>query len=49
MADDDIQITITEPYAGMMEELRDEHGDEIDAHIRDLIRDSIHESYQQTR
>jgi hypothetical protein len=48
MTDDDIQITITAPYSEMMQELRDEHGDEIDAHIHDLIRDSIHESYKQT-
>jgi hypothetical protein len=34
-------------YQQMLTELRDEHGDEIDAHIRDLVRDAIHESYKE--
>jgi hypothetical protein len=35
------------PYKQMLDELRDEHGDDIDAHLHDLVRDAIHESYKE--
>jgi hypothetical protein len=38
---------IGEPYNEMLIELREAHGDEIDTHIRDLIKDAIHESYKE--
>jgi hypothetical protein len=34
-------------YQEMLDELREEHGAEIDYHIRDQIRDVIHESYKE--
>jgi hypothetical protein len=34
-------------YREMLDELRDEHGSEIDYHIRDQIRDVVHESYKE--
>jgi hypothetical protein len=40
-------IMIGEPYNEMLIELREAHGDEIDTHIRDLIKDAIHESYKE--
>jgi hypothetical protein len=35
------------PYQEMLEGLRDEHGAAIDQHIRDQIRNVIHESYKE--
>jgi hypothetical protein len=35
------------PYQSMLSDLRDAHGDEIDNHLRDLVRDAVHESYKQ--
>jgi hypothetical protein len=38
---------LNHPYQEMLEELRDEHGAAIDQHVRDQIRDVIHESYKE--
>jgi hypothetical protein len=49
MSDDDaasVEIVET-PYQAMLSELRDVHGDEIDDHLRDLLRDAVHESFKQ--
>jgi hypothetical protein len=48
MGDDAVSVEIVEPpYQMMLDELRDMHGDEIDDHLRDLLRDAVHESYKQ--
>jgi hypothetical protein len=38
---------VSEPYKEMLDELRQHHGDDIDAHLRGLVRDGIHESYKE--
>jgi hypothetical protein len=40
-------LDIEHVYREMLEELRDEHGAEVDYHIRNQIRDVIHESYKE--
>jgi hypothetical protein len=46
--DDAVSVEIVAPpYQAMLDELRDVHGDEIDDHLRDLLRDAVHESFKQ--
>lgn len=40
-------LNLGDVYQEMLDELREEHGAEIDYHIRDQIRDVIHESYKE--
>jgi hypothetical protein len=52
MTDNDIATTdldgfVGEPYQEMLRELRAHHGADIDAHLRGLVRDGIHESYKE--
>jgi hypothetical protein len=37
----------SEPYQEMLHELRQHHGDEIDAYLLELVRDGVHESYKE--
>jgi hypothetical protein len=43
----DSLMNINAPYKQMLHELRDEHGENIDSHIRSLVQDAIHESYKE--
>jgi hypothetical protein len=44
-----IELDLSEHYEAMLEDLRDEVGDEIDQHLREQVAAEIHESYQQLR
>jgi len=44
-----LECEISEPHERMLEELREVHGEEIDAHLRTIVEAEIHESYQQMR
>jgi hypothetical protein len=48
MSDTSVTIEIEEPYAGMIQELRDGLDDEqVDTDLKQLIHDAVHNSYQE--
>lgn len=42
-----LEVTLSEHHEGMLTDLRDAHGDEIDDHLQAVVEAEIHESYQQ--
>jgi len=44
-----LEIVLSEPHEQMLEDLRQQHGGEIDVHLRQIVEAEIHESYQQLR
>lgn len=44
-----VDIDLSDYHEGMLNELRDQHGDGIDDHLRKIVEAEIHESYQQLR
>jgi hypothetical protein len=44
-----MDVALSEPHQEMLEQLRDDHGDGIDDHLRQVVEAEIHESYQQLR
>lgn len=44
-----MDIDLSEFHEGMLAELREEHGEDYDEHLRELVEADIHESYQQLR
>jgi hypothetical protein len=47
MSDTSVTIEIEEPYAGMIRELRGELEGDVDADIKRVVRDAVHNSYQE--
>jgi hypothetical protein len=43
------KIDISDPHEMMLGTLRDEHGDDIDEHLRERVEAEIHESFRQLR
>jgi uncharacterized protein (DUF2267 family) len=49
-SDEGAAIELTEaPYREMLAALRAEHGEEVDAHLREILRDSVHNSFKELR
>jgi hypothetical protein len=44
-----LEIVLSNPHEEMLAELREAHGGEIDAHLREIIEGEIHKSFQQSR
>lgn len=44
-----MEIDISEFHEGMLAELREQHGGEIDQHLRERVEAEIHESFRQMR
>ena len=44
-----IEITVGDPYARMLDELRDVGESDPDADLRQLVEDAIHNGYQQSQ
>jgi len=44
-----MEVDISEFHEGMLTQLRETHGEEIDTHLRERVEAEIHESYQQLR
>ena len=44
-----LEIDLSGPHEEMLEQLREEHGEAIDEHLRQRVEAEIHESYQQSR
>jgi len=44
-----LEVELSEPHEQMLEDLREQHGGEIDVHLRQIVEAEIHESYQQLR
>lgn len=42
-----MDVEVAPPYQEMLETLRDEHGGDIDQHLRQQIEQVIHQSYQE--
>jgi hypothetical protein len=42
-----VTVEIESPYTIMFHELREEHGESIDAHLKAVLRDAVHESYKE--
>jgi hypothetical protein len=48
MSDTSVTIEIEDPYASMIRELKDElNGEKVDADLKQLIHDAVHNSYQE--
>jgi len=43
------EINLSEPHEQMLEQLREQHGAEIDVFLRERVESEIHESFQQLR
>jgi len=44
-----LTITVGEPYAAMLAELREMDGADPDSDLRELVEDAIHNGYQQSQ
>jgi hypothetical protein len=44
-----LEINLSEPHEQMLEQLREQHGGEIDVFLRERVESEIHESFQQLR
>jgi len=44
-----LDIDLSDPHERMLEQLREEHGEGIDAYLRQRVEAEIHESFQQSR
>jgi len=44
-----LELDLSDPHEQMLEDLRQQHGGEIDVHLRQIVEAEIHESYQQLR
>lgn len=44
-----LEIDLSDPHGEMLATLREQHGEGIDEHLRQVVESEIHESYQQLR
>jgi len=44
-----MEVELSNPHSEMLETLRETHGDDIDAHLRQVVEAEIHESFQELR
>jgi len=44
-----LEIDLSDPHERMLEQLREEHGEGINEHLRQRVEAEIHESFQQLR
>jgi hypothetical protein len=44
---DPVTVEIESPYSTMIHDLREEHGEAIDAHLQTVLKDAVHESYKE--
>jgi len=44
-----LDLNLSEPHEQMLEQLREQHGAEIDVFLRERVESEIHESFQQLR
>jgi hypothetical protein len=42
-----VTVEIEPPYSTMIHDLREEHGEAIDAHLQAVLKDAVHESYKE--
>jgi len=44
-----LEIDLSDPHEKMLEQLHEEHGEEIDVYLRQRVEAEVHESFQQLR
>jgi len=44
-----LEIDLSEPHEEMLKALREEHGDGMHEHLREVVEAEIHKSFQQLR